>query len=119
MSIYQQQRQLVRKSIVETALRLFETRGYEQTSVAAITQEVGIAKGTFYNHFENKSDISSKDFNTAIENKLDLRVDVLNNSLFAGIVNYFREFNTSDGLEQRMVDIVSICLFGICSVDNE
>ncbi|MDW7671913.1 MAG: TetR/AcrR family transcriptional regulator [Bacillota bacterium] len=54
MSVYQQQRQYVRKSIVETSVLLFETRGYEQTSVAAITQEVGIAKGTFYNHFEKK-----------------------------------------------------------------
>jgi len=194
MSIYKKHRQFIKKSIVETAVQLFETKGYEQTSVAAITQEVGIAKGTFYNHFDNKSDIlfvwaenvlghldtaavvqadrtifenledfchlvaasislheklyliflrelqtieasaerdrifdfkpfymhlirSSSDYNTSVEKNLELKVDVLNNSLFAGIVNFFREYNTCDGLEYHMIQLVTICLFGILSAE--
>ncbi|MDW7678293.1 MAG: hypothetical protein SCK57_11590 [Bacillota bacterium] len=68
----------------------------------------------FYKHLIR----ASKDFSASMENRLELKVDVLNNSLFAGIVNYFRGFNTSDGLEQRMIDIVSICLYGIHSADK-
>lgn len=46
-----------RMELMETAMRLFTEVGYEQTSVQHITQEVGIAKGTFYHHFASKEDL--------------------------------------------------------------
>ncbi len=46
-----------RSSIIDTAQRLFYSRGYESTSVAAIIDSVGIAKGTFYHHFDSKESL--------------------------------------------------------------
>ena len=40
--------------LYEAALARFEADGYEQTSVAAICAEAGVAKGTFFNHFPTK-----------------------------------------------------------------
>jgi AcrR family transcriptional regulator len=46
-----------RKELLDAALRLFESVGYERTSVEQITAEVGVAKGTFYHYFTSKQDL--------------------------------------------------------------
>lgn len=43
-----------RQKILHTAFALFLERGYENTPVQAIIDAVGIAKGTFYHHFQSK-----------------------------------------------------------------
>lgn len=40
-----------RKELLDTARRLFISKGYEKTSINDILKEVGIAKGTFYYYF--------------------------------------------------------------------
>lgn len=40
--------------ILDVAQRLFLQRGYEDTPIQAIIDEVGIAKGTFYHHYPSK-----------------------------------------------------------------
>jgi AcrR family transcriptional regulator len=44
----------VRERILETALSLFETQGFEATTVAEIVRRADIAYGTFFNHFPSK-----------------------------------------------------------------
>ena len=46
-----------KQEIIQVAKELFETKGYEQTSVEAIIHAAGIAKGTFYYYFKAKKDI--------------------------------------------------------------
>ena len=43
-----------REQIIETAERLFYKKGYEQTSVQDILDELNLSKGGFYHHFESK-----------------------------------------------------------------
>jgi AcrR family transcriptional regulator len=43
--------------ILKAAEELFKNRGYVNTTVEAIIQEAGIAKGTFYYYFKSKEDI--------------------------------------------------------------
>ena len=50
----ERRRALVRDRIVESALLLFETQGYEATTVAEIVRRADIAYGTFFNHFPSK-----------------------------------------------------------------
>jgi AcrR family transcriptional regulator len=40
--------------IVGSALKLFFTHGYSQTSVATIARDVGISNSAFYRHFRSK-----------------------------------------------------------------
>ena len=43
-----------REQIIETAERLFYSKGYEKTSVQDILDELSLSKGGFYHHFESK-----------------------------------------------------------------
>lgn len=45
------------KEILNVAGELFKSQGYVNTTVDAIIQQVGIAKGTFYYYFKSKEDI--------------------------------------------------------------
>lgn len=48
----------VRKDeLLDVALGLFAERGYHDTSVQAITDAAGVAKGLFYHYFESKDDL--------------------------------------------------------------
>ena len=48
----------VRKNeILDTAERLFGTKGFDGTSTTDILNEIGIARGTLYYHFKSKEDI--------------------------------------------------------------
>jgi len=46
-----------RKTLVETALRLFASRGYYHTSIADILRESGCTRGTLYYYFSSKEEL--------------------------------------------------------------
>ncbi|MEO8357882.1 MAG: TetR/AcrR family transcriptional regulator [Chloroflexota bacterium] len=50
----QQRSEETRAKIIESAIRLFSSRGYTAASVDDICTEAGISKGAFYHHFESK-----------------------------------------------------------------
>ncbi len=58
-------KQAIRESIYKTAIALFETHGYDAVSVGRITAQVGIAKGTFFNHYPTKADILARWYSDA------------------------------------------------------
>jgi AcrR family transcriptional regulator len=46
-----------KKEFVTAAIELFETKGYEQTSVTDITNKVGVSHGAFFYYYKSKEDI--------------------------------------------------------------
>ena len=46
-----------RERLVVTAARMFLNKGYDHTTIDAIVNELGLAKGTFYYHFKSKTDL--------------------------------------------------------------
>ena len=52
-----EQKDVIRKSIIEKSRTLFLTHGYENTSTRMIAEAVGIANGTLFNYFETKGEI--------------------------------------------------------------
>jgi AcrR family transcriptional regulator len=46
-----------RQAILDTAFRLFRMQGFDKTSVAGITAEVGGSKATIYSHFPSKEEL--------------------------------------------------------------
>jgi len=57
-----------KRRIFEKTMELFAKKGYEATSIEEITAVVGVAKGTFYYHFETKEEI----FNFLVEEGIKL-----------------------------------------------
>jgi AcrR family transcriptional regulator len=62
------QRDVKRHAIVETAYRLFRTQGFDKTSMAEITAQVGGSKATVYSHFPSKEELFVECMMVALEN---------------------------------------------------
>jgi len=52
-----EQRKQTRARLIDAALKLFSTSGYEHATVDDISQEAGYSKGAYYFHFSTKDDI--------------------------------------------------------------
>ncbi|MCY0854833.1 TetR/AcrR family transcriptional regulator [Cupriavidus sp. D39] len=50
----------VRPLIVDAGLRVFLRGGFTASSVQDITDEAGVPKGSFYNHFESKEALGAE-----------------------------------------------------------
>lgn len=46
-----------RQEIIEEAMRLFQEKGFEATSVQDVMKGLGIAKGTIYHYFKSKEEL--------------------------------------------------------------
>ncbi len=51
-----------RQLIFDTAMDLFEKKGYDRVTVDDICEKAGVAKGTFYNHFKSKNQVIVEEF---------------------------------------------------------
>ncbi|MEH7180256.1 TetR/AcrR family transcriptional regulator [Neobacillus vireti] len=58
----EQQAEETRQRIYQTALKLFEKKGFNQVSVDEIVQKSKSSKGAFYGHFSSKYDIFLEKF---------------------------------------------------------
>ena len=59
-----------RRAIMDAAEELFGRHGYAAVSVDEVTARAGVAKGTFYNHFIDKTDVANQ---IAFEIRQDMR----------------------------------------------
>jgi AcrR family transcriptional regulator len=49
-----------KKKLLESACKLFSKKEFEEVKVSDITEDAGLAKGTFFNYFTNKEDVISE-----------------------------------------------------------
>ncbi len=68
-----------KSEIVRVAKDMFMTEGYDNTSMQAIIDKVGIAKGTLYYHFSSKKEIMDYVLNQALETMLQKAKSIANN----------------------------------------
>ena len=50
-------RQRTRSALLDSAISIVATKGFEATKITDITTHAGLANGTFYNHFEDKEQL--------------------------------------------------------------
>jgi AcrR family transcriptional regulator len=59
-----------KNEFLDTAMHLFMQRGYDQTSINAIIEMVGVSKGAFYHYFKSKEELLDQLAERAAEQSL-------------------------------------------------
>ncbi|HGG05096.1 MAG TPA: TetR/AcrR family transcriptional regulator [Aliiroseovarius sp.] len=62
--------------VILTAERLFKERGFKETSVDAIVQEMNVAKGTFYYYFKSKEAVLEAIVNRTLDQVVEMAQQV-------------------------------------------
>lgn len=60
----QKQAMLTKNTLFQTAVDLFNDKGYDNVTIEEITSTAGVSKGSFYTYFRSKSDIFIEEFRT-------------------------------------------------------
>lgn len=63
----ERKKQRTRRALIDAAYRLFDDRGYEETTVGAIAAAADVAPATFYLHFPAKEDVLFADGQQLLE----------------------------------------------------
>ncbi|TLS38289.1 TetR/AcrR family transcriptional regulator [Pseudalkalibacillus caeni] len=66
--------------IIEKSLQLFETKGFSETSIQDIVDEMGVTKGTFYYYFKSKKQLLMDIHTMYISELLKMQTEIMNNS---------------------------------------
>jgi len=72
----ERQRRETRQRLYEAALEEFRARGFEAVQVEDIVRAAGVARGTFYLHFQNKEDLL-RAFRATVEEQIRERLEGL------------------------------------------
>ncbi|EJF07963.1 MULTISPECIES: TetR/AcrR family transcriptional regulator [Pontibacter] len=67
MTRFQERREHSINRLVEVALRLFASQGYEATSIRSIAKEAGMSLGLLYNYFKSKDELLAEIFRRGVE----------------------------------------------------
>lgn len=88
----------MKEKIIETAGRLFVKKGYYQTTMDNVAEEAGIAKGSLYYHFNNKSQLFCETVINGIDYFSNLTSKIVSD-------NYYNEKVMAEKLIGLIVDI--------------
>jgi len=76
MTMRDRHRLETRQRLYDTALAAFRERGFEAVQVEDIVRAAGVARGTFYLHFQNKEDLL-RTFRASVEEQIRERLEGL------------------------------------------
>jgi AcrR family transcriptional regulator len=85
--------------ILDTAQMLFYTKGYDKTAVRDIINEIGIAKGTFYHHFNSKEELLDALIMRLLEQSLLILEPILANEQLTALEKLHSFFNEVGNLK--------------------
>lgn len=72
MGLRERKRRQTRRELVRAAMRLFEEKGYEETTVAEIASAAGVSTKTFFNYFASKDEVLFPHLSRRIEGAVAL-----------------------------------------------
>jgi AcrR family transcriptional regulator len=91
--------------IMDAAWALFQSRGFEQTSVNEIIEKAGIAKGTFYYYFTSKDEILDAVIARSVDTQaaqLEQALDHMDANAIEKIRTVLQNASNTDALEDYL-----------------
>ena len=107
-----------KNEFLDAAQQLFYTRGYEQTSVNAILEKVGVAKGTFYHYFKSKEALLDSLIERMTDQIIVLIEEVVENADLDAITKLNLVFETSASWKAAHKDLILTLIRSIYNDDN-
>lgn len=95
------------KRIIQASLREFSRVPFEEVSINRIIQDAGIARGSFYQYFEDKQDLRMYllgGFRTCIETKVKMYLDEKRGDLFRFFKDALDEI-VKEGMREELKDV--------------
>jgi TetR/AcrR family transcriptional repressor of nem operon len=101
--------EISRKKILETARSLFNTKGFNATTINDLVEATGMQKGSLYFHFQGKDAIAREVLKEATDEFMEFLSKVLGgDNPGAGLENFFRS-----ALDKHLATgFVGGCIFG-------
>jgi len=104
-----------KNQIIKTAYDKFISKGYENTSVDEIIEEIKIAKGTFYYYFESKEELLEEVVNLMLDNQSNNANQVLNSNAsipekIVGIILSYTPSEKEDSIKDTLHNNENIIL---------
>ncbi|MFK7951631.1 MAG: TetR/AcrR family transcriptional regulator [Ekhidna sp.] len=89
--------ELTRQLIIDKALPIFNTKGYNAASISDITSATGITKGAIYGNFKNKDEVATAAFDHGVSIVLSqisehVRIKSTAPLKLKSIVDYYAEY---------------------------
>lgn len=98
----QRQSELMRQKIYESAAKLFTERDYSEVTVESIVKLAGVAKGSFYVHFESKDAVIAELITEYVK-----EVDNDYQTIVQSAPPSFSSFDIIKAVVARIVDVLS------------
>lgn len=76
-----------KQEIMDMAAQLFMSKGYEETSVNLIVEQLGVAKGTFYHYFKSKEEL----LEAVLENYLSQYAEGIQRAVQSNVDNAYEK----------------------------
>lgn len=97
-----------RKSIFNSAIKLFHEEGYEETTINDIVNKAGTSKGSFYTYFNSKSDVIVEQFKEIDDHYLELLENMKNINLYQDQLLYFVDKQLKFIVNELNVEIIKV-----------
>jgi AcrR family transcriptional regulator len=97
-----------RQAILEIAYRLFRAQGFDGTSMADITSQVGGSKATLYSHFPSKEELFVECMMAALENYMEVRRLMIAEAARSGTGKLF--FDKIAALRSQISSFLAACM---------
>ena len=102
MSLRERKRQQTRRELIGAAMRLFEEKGYEQTTVAEIAAAAGVSTKTFFNYFASKDEVLFPHLTRRIDAAVALIEQRGHDDPMADVLLRAMEYMLADALTQEI-----------------
>lgn len=109
---------LRRDEFVDVALRLIQTKGYEQLSIGDVLAELGASRGAFYHYFDSKGSLLEAVVDRIAETAMALASPMLDDPSLSAVEKLQRFFQTTTRWKTEHKDLLLPLLEVWQSEDN-